>query len=402
MSMDTRTFTFERSLRAPIRQVYHAFTNGSCLREWFCNYATTEPRPGGRIYLAWNEGFYMVGQFIRTDTPHSAAFTWFGKNEPGPSEVAISLDEQDGVTHLRLEHREVGQGPEWESTIPEIEKGWNESLENLVSTLETGLDLRFVNRPMLGITFSDFSPEIAAALGVPVSVGIRIDEPVAGMGAAKAGLQASDVIVAMDGKPAIDFSSLTAILQSHKAGDVIDVTFYRGPQQMTLPMQLSRRPLLEIPPTPAGLAEALRPHYTRMASELAELFAGVSDEAAGRVPAPGEWSAKEVLAHLIHGERGWQNFVDGTVGMQEAQYDDFGGNIHARTRGTVQTFGTAAALLTELERAGQETIAFFANLPPEFVARKASYWRTAYAALSGPYHYETHMEQMRAALGMGA
>ncbi len=408
MSPDTHTLTFERSLRAPLRQVFNAFTNGTALREWFCDYATTEPRPNGRIYLAWNSGFYTAGQFIRTEPPQDGAafmsYTWYGKGEPAATEIAVSLSAagETGTgetgTSLRLEHCGVGSGPAWEATRGEIVKGWNESLDNLASTLETGEDLRFVNRPMLGITFSDFNAEIAAHLGVPIQQAIRIDEPVSGMGAARAGLQSGDVIFEMDGRPAIDFASLTAVLQSHKAGDVIDVAFYRGPQKMTLPMQLSRRPLPDIPTSLSGLADALRPRYAKMAAELDALFAGVSDEQARRIPTPGEWSAMDVLAHLIHGEHGWQNAIQEMVGGQEPQYDDYGGNLSARNHATVAAYGTLAAMLNELKRAGDETVAFVAGLPAEFVERKTTFWRLALNALENPYHFQTHMEQMRLAL----
>jgi hypothetical protein len=41
--------------------------------------------------------------------------------------------------------------------------------------LETGEDLRFTHRPMLGIGISDFNEEIAEKYNIPVSKGIRLD-----------------------------------------------------------------------------------------------------------------------------------------------------------------------------------------------------------------------------------
>ena len=37
------------------------------------------------------------------------------------------------------------------------------------------MDLRFIRRPMLGVSLSHFSPEIATKLGIPVDHGIRLD-----------------------------------------------------------------------------------------------------------------------------------------------------------------------------------------------------------------------------------
>ncbi len=398
MANDPGIMRFEQSVLAPIEQVFKAFSNGTVLREWFCDYATTDPRPGGRIYLAWNEGYYMAGHFKEIEAPFRMVFSWYGKGEPGVTEVGIELSAADGKVLVQLEQRGLGAGPEWDAMRSEVNKGWGESLQNLASTLETGEDLRFVSRPMLGITFSDFSPELAAKHGIPVSQGLRLDEPVPGLGAAKAGLRSGDVIVGMDNQPVVDFASLVAAIQPHKAGDRIDVTIYRGMEKLTLWMELSRRVLPEIPATPQALADQIHPVYLEQDQELRALFANVDETSAHRSPGAEEWSALEVLAHLIHTERGYQNFVQEVVGGQEPQYDDFGGNLHARNRATVQSYGSLAAMLDELQRAGSETVLLIGGLPADFPMRKSTYWRFALSALQAPYHFRNHLEQIKSAL----
>src|SRR4030067_889931 len=55
---------------------------------------------------------------------------------------------------------------EWTKSLLEIEKASKKGLENLASVLETGEDLRFVLRPMLGIFFGDYDADKAKGLGV--------------------------------------------------------------------------------------------------------------------------------------------------------------------------------------------------------------------------------------------
>lgn len=403
MSSDTRTLTFEQSIPVPPAAVYRAFTNSSALREWLADMATTAPQPGGRIYLAWNDGYYVAGSFTTLEPAKEVAFTWLGRYEPGPSVVRVALaPEGESGTHVVVRHEEMGTGDEWQATIEAGEKGWRDSLENLASVLTTGEDLRFTRRPMLGVTVGEFNEKVAAELGVPVTEGIHLDGLVEGMGAAAAGLEAGDVVVAIDDKEVRDWPTLSTALSAHRAGDTVDVTFYRGGEKRSVPMTLSGRPVPEMPATLAELADAARERYEQIEGELDDFFAGVDDTAAFYKPGPEEWSAAEVLAHFIHGER-YQNFwlaelADG----HEGWHDDWGGNVHAQVAATVAAYPSVAALLEELKRHHAEMVAFVSNLPADFAERKASTWRLAYNLLEEPFHHHAHLEQMREAIAKAA
>jgi hypothetical protein len=43
-------------------------------------------------------------------------------------------------------------------------------------------------------------------------------------------------------------------------------------------------------------------------------------------------------------------------------------------------------------------MALYSNLPPEFMDLKGSYWRLAYYTVESPYHFQSHLSQMRAAI----
>ena len=60
------------------------------------------------------------------------------------------------MTTLTLE--DASDSKDWAKMAGEIEKGWNEGLDNLKSVLEMGIDLRFVNRPMLGLDGFEHRP----------------------------------------------------------------------------------------------------------------------------------------------------------------------------------------------------------------------------------------------------
>ena len=47
--MAEKILKFETYIPARPEQVFYAFTNASALREWLCDLATVDPRPGGRM-----------------------------------------------------------------------------------------------------------------------------------------------------------------------------------------------------------------------------------------------------------------------------------------------------------------------------------------------------------------
>jgi len=396
--MSTEILKFEQFVKAPPPQVYQAFTNATLLKEWCCDVATVDPKPGGRLYMSWNEGFYTSGEYTALEKDKSIAFTWRGRADPGQTKVDVNLLESDDGTQIKLIHSDIGSGPEWKATTQEFQRGWENGLKNLVSVLESGEDLRFVMRPMLGITLTDFNEEIAKQLGVPVTKGIRIDGTVDGMGAQAAGLEKDDVIVSMNGKPADDFPLLTSALTGLRAGDTTEVIFYRGLEKKTIMMELSRRPIPDIPDTTAELSQALEKKYLEVEPQLNEFLDGITEEDANYKPSPDDWSVKEVLAHLIQGERFYQFYIAELVGGQERWSDDYAGNLEASIEATVASNPSLYDLREALNRARKETVLLIAKLPVEFVERKGSYWRLGYGALEGQFHDTAHIEQMKTAV----
>jgi uncharacterized protein YndB with AHSA1/START domain len=388
----------EQLVHATPEQVYFAFTRAISLHEWLCDYATVAPRPGGRMYLWWHGDFYSAGEFIALEENKSIKFKWFSRSDPAPSEVTVTIIPKGSQTLVRLDHA-VPDGDEWEKRAIAFKQEWDSTLPNLVSVLETGMDKRIFDRPMLGINISDFNPEIARKMGVPVHEGIRLDDVRPGMGAHAAGLCKDDVIVEMNGQPVTnDFGTFISALAGKKGGDSVPVVYYRGSTKHTITMELSKRPTPDIPWAAKELARQLRETYDQSIGRLADCLQGASESDAGFEPAPGEWSAKQVLAHLIQTERNTLSNLDDAVGGYERLSDDWGGNIPSHINATVSAYGTVQGLLDDLKRLAVEMIAFVAELPASYVERKSSYFIYASQLLELGSHTTSHVEQIKAAL----
>ena len=396
----TQTLKFRRMVQAAPEEAFRAVTSSTALREWFSDVAVTEPRKGGRFYAAWNHGYYAAGEYTKVSLGRKVALTWQGRGEPEATVVVIGVAAKKSGSVVTVEHEGVGAGKKWAAAAEALNTLWDRALENLQSVLETGADLRFTLRPMLGVSgLEDVTDEVAARLGVPAGQGLRLDGTVPGMGAEAAGLRKDDVIRSLAGHKVSSYGSLTTALAGRRAGETVAVALYRGGEKLTVDMTLSQRPLPEIPDSALALSEAVRAIYNQQDAALDEALAGATDAEAEFRTAPGEWNVKEVLAHLLHGERGTQQELAGLLTGSRAYYDTYGGNSDAWVQATAEAFPTLASLVEGLKRAEAETVAFLRLLPESFVARKGSFWQVAYSALEGGFHTRDHLAQITAGLG---
>jgi membrane-associated protease RseP (regulator of RpoE activity) len=121
--------------------------------------------------------------------------------------------------------------------------------------------------------------------------------------AGEAGMLADDVIVSIDDTEVADWPSLGGALRAHVAGDSVAVRFWRGNEENRMQVTLKPRSMPEVPQAIEEIKAETIEFTDKMIERFDALFAGVSDEDAGRKPAENEWSAKEVLAHLSLSER---------------------------------------------------------------------------------------------------
>ncbi|TXI93761.1 MAG: Do family serine endopeptidase [Neisseriales bacterium] len=109
----------------------------------------------------------------------------------------------------------------------------------------------------LGINIQEVTPELAASFGLSKPSGALVANVSADSGAAKAGIQAGDIILKAEGKEIIKASDLPIIIGSKKPGDIIDLSVLRNGSISNLKVTLGKgnepedeQPLLNVDKTP--------------------------------------------------------------------------------------------------------------------------------------------------------
>jgi len=401
----THTLEFHALLNAAPAEAYLALTRPAALRQWFCDTALIEAREGSGVYFGWHSGYYAAGEVTRLKADSRIAFTWHGRGEPGDTEVAIDLVPEAAGSRVTLRHGGLGSGKKWKLAQAEIRHGWERGLENLASVLDVGPDLRDTLRPVLGLDGDEaLTPDLAARLGVPVKHGVWIHGTMPGLAAALAGLEPDDVLVSVAGRKVDSPAALVAVLDAYRAGDTVAVAYYRRAEKRQQALELSGRILPQLPGRPAVLAEMARRHYAQANAELGQALAGLSPAAAAARPAASEWSVQELLAHLLHHERGNQAWIAELVADTEGIYINRAEASPLRIGATVRAFGSVEVLFKALQHSQWETVAMLAALPDEFVARKRSFWRLALwvAQAENADHARDHLRQLAVALAGAA
>ena len=110
-----------------------------------------------------------------------------------------------------------------------------------------------IRRPSLGITSLPIGPDLAQQMGLAADYGMLVQQVLPGGAAEHAGLRGGreqaylgntpiylggDLIVAIDGREVTNQMDLQQIMDEHKAGDTVTVTFMRGQRKMSVKLTL--------------------------------------------------------------------------------------------------------------------------------------------------------------------
>ncbi|CAN5755030.1 trypsin-like peptidase domain-containing protein [soil metagenome] len=110
-----------------------------------------------------------------------------------------------------------------------------------------------VRRPTLDVVTLPIGPDIAEQIGLAADYGVLIERVLPGGAADKAGLKGGsrrmydgntpvmlggDLIVAMDGQEIASPQDLSAAMNSHRAGDEVTITVFRGRKKMDFKVRL--------------------------------------------------------------------------------------------------------------------------------------------------------------------
>ncbi len=113
-------------------------------------------------------------------------------------------------------------------------------IDDLIKKITDLKDYGYLKGAYLGITVSDTDPTYAEYFGIPTGAYVRSVEP--GYCAAKAGMQAKDVIVKVGAYDVSNLNDLSRALEKYNPGDTVKFLVYRGGGQVTLEVTLDERP----------------------------------------------------------------------------------------------------------------------------------------------------------------
>lgn len=384
------TLTLTQVIPATPQTIYYMLTNEDALGYWLCDRAYTRLEQKGHVLFYWfNGSWHVAGEFTQLQPDQSVAYTWRVKGEDKITSVSYQLEAVDGGTKITLTHDGLA-----DDETPNYQAEWEKALRNLHASFTTGEDRRITERILIGIYPDQFDEKALERLGVPVKDGLMVANVIPNLGAEKAGLRAGDVVVEAKGKPVTNNTPLASHFAGMKPGDVADVTFYRGAEKHTVQLTLSGYPLPPAVSNFVQLADRMKEGYAALHAELSQILAGLSDETTNTPPAEGEWSANQVLAHLILTERNSQEFLGGYV--QAPELHTYSGNANARVNAVVKSYGNTQGLLNELKRAYAENVAIVTAFEDEKFDRPYILWWANFQVgdiLGG--HNRQHINQIK-------
>lgn len=138
------------TVKAPIAEVWKAWTTVEGITTFFAPAARIEPRPGGAFEIHFNP-FAKPGMkgaddmvFLAVQEPRMLSFTW---NAPPQlpevrgqrTAVTVRLKPAgEGATEVRLVHGGWGDGGQWDKAYEYFDGAWGRVLANLAKRYEEG------------------------------------------------------------------------------------------------------------------------------------------------------------------------------------------------------------------------------------------------------------------------
>jgi serine protease DegQ len=99
-----------------------------------------------------------------------------------------------------------------------------------------------VTRGWIGVAVQDLTDELAESLKLPEARGTLITEVFSGTPAAQAGMKSGDVLVAVDGKPVTDSSSMLTLISAIAPGSGAALKVIRAQKEVDLKVTVGTRP----------------------------------------------------------------------------------------------------------------------------------------------------------------
>ena len=114
-------------------------------------------------------------------------------------------------------------------------------IDDVMGIISDLIDYGYVTGAYMGISVKDIDKEAASQFGLPTE-GAYVVDVTKGSCADKAGVQAKDLITAVDDHKISSRTELTRTLRNYKAGDTAQVTVVRSGRELTLSITFDEKP----------------------------------------------------------------------------------------------------------------------------------------------------------------
>jgi S1-C subfamily serine protease len=177
------------------------------------------------------EGTVQFRRLVR-ETPPGRTVALVVARDGASQNLSVELGDRDAVFEKQV------QGMQWKM----------KDFGNAHSLVMPNLDLNFsgpnaffdARAPVLGISVEDLSGQLGAYFGAPDGKGILVREVRPGTPAEKAGLQAGDVIVKLDGKPIHNVAELREQLRAKSDQKALSIDVLRKGSEMSVPVTIEK------------------------------------------------------------------------------------------------------------------------------------------------------------------
>ena len=120
----------ERTLNAPVAQVWKALTDVDQMRQWYFDLKEFKPEVGFEFeFVVEHDGntYHHLCRVTEVISEKKIAYTWRYKNEPGDSLVTIELFAEGNKTRRKLTHSGIETFPKTPAYARKnFEAGWTQ------------------------------------------------------------------------------------------------------------------------------------------------------------------------------------------------------------------------------------------------------------------------------------
>ncbi len=155
-------------------------------------------------------------------------------------------------------------------------------------SIASGAEAQDRDKPRLGVSLRDLSPDTAYELGVPISGGLEVGRVSSNSPADAAGIMPGDIIIMVDGQKVLDTPALMEAMERAGHGKPVRISLLRQGELLHLPVNLWGAPPAEAAPRPAT-RQAEAPHHAPARQAEAPRASGRHTETPRAPKAGGPW-----------------------------------------------------------------------------------------------------------------